>query len=65
MSSSALARSRPWPVRVQINGSLPDGQPRVGRQLQPNLEILLEDYYARGDRRMLFLNKLEFNVRDR
>ena len=30
--------------------------------IEPNLEVLLEDYYERGDRRMLFLNKLEFDT---
>ena len=46
------------PVRVALNGSTPAGyKPKV---MEPNLEVLLEDYYARGDRRMLFLNKLEF-----
>ena len=53
------------PIRVQLNGSLPDGYPRVGRKIEPNLEILLEDYYERGDRRTLFLNKLELDVRNR
>lgn len=45
------------PVRVQINTRVPQGwfKPRV---IEPDLEVLLEDYYARGDRRMLFLNKL-------
>lgn len=50
------------PVRVQINGGIPDGYPRLGRAVEPSLEVLLEDYYARGDRRMLFLNKMEFPV---
>ena len=46
------------PVRVALNSSIPAGyKPKV---MEPNLEVLLEDYYARGDRRMLFLNKLEF-----
>ncbi len=45
-------------VRVQINGSVPNGyKPKI---VKPNLDVLLEDYYERGDRRMLFLNKLEF-----
>jgi hypothetical protein len=48
------------PVRATINGSVPNGfKPK---QVEPNLEVLLEDYYERGDRRMLFLNKLEFNT---
>lgn len=48
------------PVNVLVKGGIPPGyKPQV---LQPNLEVLLEDYYRRGDRRMLFLNKLEFNA---
>ncbi|MBN9120665.1 MAG: hypothetical protein J0I06_16195 [Planctomycetes bacterium] len=46
------------PVVVRLNGGTPNGyRPKV---LEPNLEVLLEDYYERGDRRMLYLNKLEF-----
>jgi hypothetical protein len=52
------------PVRVQINQSLAPNYPRQGKMMEPNLEILLEDYYTRGDRRMLFLNKLQFTLRD-
>ena len=48
------------PVRVQINGSIPREWPRP-KVVEPDLEVLLEDYYQRGDRRMLFLNKLEFS----
>jgi hypothetical protein len=32
--------------------------------MQPDLQVLLEDYHDRGDRRMLFLNKLEFPGRN-
>ena len=53
-------------VRVLINHTVPNSYPRVGRKLQPNLEVLFEDYYTRGDRRMLFLNKLVFtDIRNR
>lgn len=46
------------PIRVNINGSVPNGyKPKA---VEPSLEVLLEDYHERGDRRMLFLNKLEF-----
>jgi len=46
------------PVRVQLNGTVPYGwRPKV---MVPDLEVLLEDFHERGDRRMLFLNKLEF-----
>ena len=49
------------PVHVQhFGGELVGYKPKV---MEPNLEVLLEDYYERGDRRMLFLNKLEFTVR--
>lgn len=48
------------PVNVLLKGGNPPGyKPRV---LEPNLEVLLEDYFDRGDRRMLFLNKLEFTA---
>jgi hypothetical protein len=60
--SSDLIPDWTRPIRVQINGSIPAAYPRVGKVVQPNLEVLLEDYHARGDRRMLFLNKLEFPV---
>ncbi len=46
------------PVRVQHNGGVPRDWPRA-KKVDPNLEVLLEDYYERGDRRMLFLNKIE------
>ena len=56
--SSDMITDWKTPVRVQINGSVPNGyKPKA---VEPNLEVLLEDYYERGDRRMLFLNKLEF-----
>lgn len=47
------------PVRVQVNGTIPNGFPRQGKAVEPNLEVLLEDYYDRGDRRQLFLNKID------
>jgi len=48
------------PVRVQLNGAVPPGyKPSI---LEPNLEILLEDYRQRGDRRMLFLGRLQFTT---
>ena len=30
------------------------------RKLEPDLDILLEDYRERGDRRMLFTGRLQF-----
>ena len=48
------------PVIVRLNGGTPPGY--RAKVLEPNLEILLEDYYERGDRRMLFLNKLELTA---
>ena len=49
------------PVRVQMNGQAVYGwKPKV---LEPDLEVLLDDYAARGDRRMLFLQKLSFQNR--
>jgi Esterase PHB depolymerase len=44
------------PVRVQVNGSIP--RDYKARKFDPSLEVLLEDYAARGDRRRLFMNKL-------
>jgi pimeloyl-ACP methyl ester carboxylesterase len=55
LSSDLIDWSKP--VRVRVNGGIPPGyMPKV---LQPSLDVLLEDYYDRGDRRMLFLNKIE------
>jgi hypothetical protein len=51
------------PVRVRINENTPPKYPFAGKKIEPSLEIMLEDYYNRGDRRMLFLNKLEFTIR--
>lgn len=48
------------PLFVRHNGGPPIGY--KPKKLEPNLEVLLEDYYERGDRRLLFLNKLEFTV---
>jgi hypothetical protein len=48
-------------VKVQLNGSVPDTW-RHPKKVEQSLEVLLEDYYERGDRRMLFLNKLEFKT---
>lgn len=43
---------------VTVNGSRPNGwTPRVVEQ---DIHVLLEDYWHRGDRRMLFLARLEF-----
>ena len=58
LSSDMIDWSKP--VVVRLNGGTPNGY--RAKQLEPNLEVLLEDYYERGDRRMLFLNKLEFAV---
>jgi pimeloyl-ACP methyl ester carboxylesterase len=46
------------PVRVQLNGSVARDWPKP-KPVEPNLEVMLEDYAERGDRRMLFLNKIE------
>ncbi|MBX9583283.1 MAG: hypothetical protein K2X87_23525, partial [Gemmataceae bacterium] len=46
------------PVKVLLNGGPPIGwKPRV---LEPDMGVLLEDYHKRGDRRMLYLARLEF-----
>ncbi len=44
------------PIGVRLNGAVPRGyRPQL---LEPSVEVLLEDYSARGDRRMLFVNKI-------
>ncbi len=48
------------PVGVNINGTAAPGWAR-GKMLEPDLDTLLDDYRERGDRRMLFLRRLEFN----
>ncbi len=46
------------PVRIGLNGRAPNGyRPAV---LKPDPQVLLEDYWNRGDRRMLYLARLEF-----
>jgi pimeloyl-ACP methyl ester carboxylesterase len=46
------------PVRVNLNGSVAPGwRPQV---IRPDVGVMLEDYYQRGDRRMLYLARLEF-----
>jgi hypothetical protein len=47
-------------VTVTLNGAPAKGflRPKV---LEPNLELLLEDYRERGDRRNLLWGKLEFS----
>jgi pimeloyl-ACP methyl ester carboxylesterase len=52
------------PVHVSLNRRLPEGWKLAGKKLEPELEVLLEDYWQRGDRRMLFLAKLEFHAPD-
>jgi pimeloyl-ACP methyl ester carboxylesterase len=51
------------PVKLQINGSTPEGWNKP-KDVGQNLEVLLEDYYERGDRRMLFLNKIELDTKN-
>ena len=59
LSNEMIDWSRP--VKVQINYNLPQTWQKP-KMVEQSLEVLLEDYYERGDRRMLFLNKLEFNT---
>jgi hypothetical protein len=49
------------PVRLQINGSTPQGWAKP-KMFEPNIEVLLQDYHERGDRRMLFMNKIEIST---
>jgi hypothetical protein len=46
------------PVRVSMNNQAVYGwKPKV---IDPDIEVLLDDYATRGDRRMLFLARLSF-----
>jgi hypothetical protein len=46
------------PVHVRLNEQAPfNWKPKI---LEPDIGVLLDDYQERGDRRMLFLQKLEF-----
>jgi hypothetical protein len=48
------------PVRVSVNnGAARDFKPQV---IKPNMDLLLEDYRIRGDRRVLIWARLEFKV---
>ena len=46
------------PLYVQVNGNTPPGyKPKV---LQPDLNVLLEEFLASGDRKRIFLQRLTF-----
>ncbi len=61
-TGSALERDLiDWtkPLRVNINGAPAIGyQPKV---LEPDLHVMFEELYRTGDRKMLFLGKVEVN----
>jgi hypothetical protein len=46
------------PLTVSVNGSAPTKW--KPQRIEPSLEVLLDDFAERGDRRMLFLQKLSF-----
>jgi len=48
------------PVNVNLNSNTPPGW--RAKKLEPDLNVLLEDYRERGDRRMLFMGKLDFQT---
>ena len=48
------------PVRVTVNGTVPVGY--TAKLLKPDLQVMLEEMYRTGDRKMLFLGKLEVNA---
>ncbi len=49
------------PVRVLVNTNQPSGfRPKV---IEPSLDFMLEEFVKTGDKKMLFLNKLEFPAR--
>lgn len=47
-------------IKVSINGALAPGWKQGGKKIEQSLDVLLEDYWQRGDRRMLYLAKLVF-----
>jgi pimeloyl-ACP methyl ester carboxylesterase len=48
------------PIRININGSPPVGyKPAI---LKPDLQLMLEEIYRTGDRKMLFLGKIEIDA---
>jgi hypothetical protein len=49
------------PVGVRINANALSAW-RKPKPVEQNLEVLLEDYAERGDRRLLFLNKIELDT---
>jgi pimeloyl-ACP methyl ester carboxylesterase len=48
------------PVRVSINRTIAAGWKPRGQMVEQDINVLLEDFWQRGDRRMLFLARLEF-----
>lgn len=50
-----------WSKPVMVTGTVPRGgyKPKV---MKPDLDVMLEELYHRGDRSMLFLNKIELDV---
>ncbi len=48
------------PVGVNINGTSARGW--RAKVLEPDIDVLLKDYRERGDRRMLYLQRLEFDA---
>ncbi|MFO0803500.1 MAG: PHB depolymerase family esterase [Gemmataceae bacterium] len=48
------------PVKISINGVVASGWKAGGKKIDQDINVLLEDYWHRGDRRMLFLARLEF-----
>jgi hypothetical protein len=45
------------PVNVMINGRRPNGY--VPKKLEPDLQLMFEQIYESGDRKMLYLGKIE------
>jgi pimeloyl-ACP methyl ester carboxylesterase len=48
------------PVQVYVNNNIPSGWKIGGKIVEQDINVLLEDYWQRGDRRTLFLARLEF-----
>lgn len=69
---TGMKRARIWinasmvnfenPVEIRIQGPPGSGwQKHFKKKLEPNLEVLLEDYYQRGDGKNLFVQYVDFS----
>jgi pimeloyl-ACP methyl ester carboxylesterase len=47
-------------IKISINGVVASGWKAGGKKIEQDINVLMEDYWLRGDRRMLYLARLEF-----